>query len=172
MQGLCCVWLIFMFMRLFPLLLLCLLGLSCNNETKMTPAKSNERYVTALADMHKIVVGDGETVYQAEGKNIDMETMSFVITETQPGGGPPLHIHPTEEAHVVLSGTVKYFIADSVFTVTAPYIVNIPPNTPHTFMNAGDTVLNLIGVFGQDNYGPYQPIGDNPLMGQPDNTQQ
>lgn len=109
------------------------------------------------------MVGDGETVYQAEGKNHGINSMSFVITETAPGGGPPLHVHPTEEAHVVLSGTVTYFIDDSIFTVTAPYIVNIPPNTPHTFINSGDTVLNLVGVFGQDNYGPYKPIGKNPL---------
>lgn len=154
-------------MRMYIFPALCVLLLGCNNDSATTTKnRSAERYVTTLADMHKIEVGNGETVYQAEGKNIDMETMSFVITETQPGGGPPLHIHPTEEAHVVLSGTVKYFIADSVFTVTAPYIVNIPPNTPHTFMNVGDTVLNLVGVFGQDNYGPYQPIAENPLFEQ------
>lgn len=114
--------------------------------------------------MKRIDVGDGEVVYQAEGKNHGMNDMSFVITETQPGGGPPLHVHPTEEAHVVLSGTVTYYIADSVFTVSAPYIVHIPPNTPHTFMNSGDTVLNLIGAFGHNNFGPYQPIGKNPLI--------
>ena len=135
--------------------------LSCGRQDKK-PA-STGGHVTTLADMKKIVVGDGETVYQAEGKNHGINSMSFVITETAPGGGPPLHVHPTEEAHVVLSGTVTYFINDSIFTVTAPYIVNIPPNTPHTFMNSGDTVLNLVGVFGQDNYGPYKPIGKNPL---------
>lgn len=115
--------------------------------------------------MKKIEVGNGETVYQAEGKNHGMSSMSFVITETQPGGGPPLHTHPVEEAHVVLSGRVKYTINDSVFTVQAPYIVRIPPDAPHTFMNVGDTILNLVGVFGQDNFGPYKPIGDNPLRG-------
>ncbi len=136
--------------------------LSCNQAEKK--AQPTQGYVTSLADMKKIVVGDGETVYQAEGKDHGINSMSFVITETAPGGGPPLHVHPTEEAHVVLRGTVTYFIDDSIFTVTAPYIVNIPPNTPHTFMNSGDTVLNLVGVFGQDNYGPYKPIGKNPLI--------
>ncbi|MCB9044547.1 MAG: cupin domain-containing protein [Chitinophagales bacterium] len=152
-------------MKLYSVLILAILTSGCYDETAhSTKSTTHEHYVTSLADMHKIVVGNGETVYQAEGRNIDMETMSFVITETRPGGGPPLHVHPVEEAHVVLSGTVKYFIADSVFTVSAPFIVNIPPNAPHTFINAGDTVLNLIGVFGQDNYGPYKPMGDNPLI--------
>lgn len=153
-------------MRLAIILIICLFVVSCTTTPDVSHNSEHKKYVTTLADMHKIEVGDGETVYQAEGKNIDMETISFVITETKPGGGPPLHIHPTEEAHVVLSGTVKYIIDDSVFTVSAPYIVNIPPNTPHTFMNVGDTVLNLIGVFGQDNYGPYQPIAENPLFEQ------
>ena len=146
------------FSYILPVLLL----MACNDSLQ-AEKQPNDVYVTTLADMHKIDVGNGETVYQAEGRNHSMETMSFVITETQAGGGPPLHVHPVEEAHVVLSGTVTYFIDDSVFTVTAPYIVRIPPNAKHTFLNSGDTVLNLIGVFGQDNFGPYQPIGENPL---------
>ena len=135
-----------------------------------TAPAGNEQYnnahgiVITQNDMHKVDAGNGEVVYQAEGKNHGMKTTSFVITETAPGGGPPLHVHPTEEAHVVLNGMVTYYIGDSVFTVSAPYIVNIPPNTPHTFINSGDTTLNLIGVFGQDNFGPYKPIGDNPLI--------
>lgn len=147
---------------ILPIMLLTLV--SCEEASQQQKHNVDKPYAIELKDMRRIDVGDGEVVYQAEGKNYGMNDMSFVITETQPGGGPPLHIHPTEEAHVVLSGTVTYFIADSIFTVTAPYIVNIPPNTPHTFMNSGDTVLNLIGAFGHDNFGPYKPIGKNPLM--------
>src|SRR5688572_28587737 len=94
---------------------------ACNETNKTGTTSASKNYVTTIAEMHKIVVGNGEAVYQAEGKNHDMQTMSFVITETKPGGGPPLHVHPVEEAHVVLSGTVKYIIGDTVFTVTAPF---------------------------------------------------
>jgi mannose-6-phosphate isomerase-like protein (cupin superfamily) len=149
----------FICMRLFILALLCA-GCAGGVEEE----KGAAGYVTKLADMQRREVGGGETVYQAEGKNHGMQTMSFVITETQPGGGPPLHTHPVEEAHVVLKGTVTYTIGDSVFQVSAPYVVCIPPNMPHTFVNEGDTVLNLIGVFGQDHFGPYNPIGENPLQ--------
>lgn len=144
------------------LFLLALVG--CEEQTQEGSPSDGSSYTIELKDMKRIDVGDGEVVYQAEGKHHGMNDMSFVITETKVGGGPPLHVHPTEEAHVVLNGTVTYFIADSIFTVTAPYIVNIPPNTPHTFINSGDTVLNLIGAFGHDNYGPYKPIGKNPLI--------
>jgi quercetin dioxygenase-like cupin family protein len=134
--------------KLFFAALLFVCIAACKNKTE-----KHAPYVIKMANMRKIDVGNGETVYQAEGKNYGVQNTSFVITETQPGGGPPLHTHPTEEAHVVLSGTVTYFIGDSIFTVSAPFIVNIPPNTPHTFINAGDSVLNLVGVFGQDNFG-------------------
>lgn len=144
------------------LFLLALVG--CREQTQEGSPSDGSSYTIELKDMKRIDVGDGEVVYQAEGKRHGMNDMSFVLTETKVGGGPPLHVHPTEEAHVVLNGTVTYFIADSIFTVTAPYIVNIPPNTPHTFINSGDTVLNLIGAFGHDNYGPYKPIGKNPLI--------
>lgn len=147
--------------KLFLIGVIALLS-SCTENASQNVNSAN--YLIKQSDMKKIDVGNGETVYQAEGKNHSMQSMSFVITETQPGGGPPLHFHPTEEAHVVLNGTVTYFISDSIFTVTAPYIVNIPANAPHTFINSGDTVLNLVGAFGQDNFGPYQPIGDNPLI--------
>lgn len=146
----------------FVLLSACTTNTDKTNNGKTGTADKN--YTITQADMKRIDVGDGEVVYQAEGKNHGMRNMSFVITETQPGGGPPLHVHPEEEAHIVLSGRVKYFIDDSVFTVDAPYIVRIPPGAKHTFMNAGDTVLRLIGAFGQDNFGPYQPIAENPLF--------
>jgi mannose-6-phosphate isomerase-like protein (cupin superfamily) len=145
-------------MRLYLLSLALLLAAgSCKQDAK------KGGYVTRVVDMHKVDAGGGETVYQAEGKDHGMKDLSFVITETQPGGGPPLHVHAAEEAHVVLSGRVTYFIADSIFTVDAPFLVRIPANTPHTFINSGDTVLNLIGVFGQDAFGVYQPVGKNPL---------
>lgn len=146
---------------------LVVLLISCDDSAtsdNVSQSKLNTAYAIELKDMHRIDVGDGEVVYQAEGKNHGMKDMSFVITETKPGGGPPLHYHPTEEAHIVLNGTVTYYIDDSIFTVSAPYIVNIPAGAKHTFINSGDTTLNLIGAFGHDNFGPYKPIGKNPLI--------
>lgn len=148
----------------YTILLLFVLLAACGQEQNNANTISDKRTVATLKDMRYIDVGGGEAVYQMEGKNFEMNDMSFVITETKVGGGPPLHIHPTEEAHIVLSGKVKYIVGDSIFTVEAPYIVKIPPNTKHTFMNVGDTTLNLIGAFGHDNFGPYRPLAENPLF--------
>ena len=37
------------------------------------------------------------------GEDYGFDRLSFVLTETQPNGGPPLHTHTVEEGHVVLS---------------------------------------------------------------------
>ena len=105
----------------------------------------------------------GEAGYFAFGEEYGFDSLSFVLTETHPQGGPPLHTHSFEEAHVLLSGTMDYIIGDRRFTASAPYIARVPANAPHTFMNSGDAPLNLIGVFGTAEP-DYEPIGPNPLI--------
>jgi mannose-6-phosphate isomerase-like protein (cupin superfamily) len=105
----------------------------------------------------------GEAGYFAFGPEYGFDSLSFIITETHPGGGPPLHTHSVEEAHVVLSGSMHYLIGDERFTATAPYIARVPAGAPHTFTNAGEAPLNLIGVLPTTEP-DYQPLGPNPLL--------
>ena len=105
----------------------------------------------------------GEYGYLVDGHTYGFEGLSFIITETRPHGGPPLHTHRTEEAHVVLSGTMEYVIGDERFIWQAPYVVRVPAGTPHTFANAGTSPLNIIGVFPTPEL-DYTPIGPNPLL--------
>ena len=58
-----------------------------------------------------------------------------------------MHTHVGEEAHVLLKGTILYALGDSVFTLEAPYIVNIPPMVPHSFKNLGEDVAELVVIF-------------------------
>jgi mannose-6-phosphate isomerase-like protein (cupin superfamily) len=105
----------------------------------------------------------GEAGYFAFGNQYGFESLSFILTETHPRGGPQLHTHGYEEAHVVLSGKMDYIIGQERFTATAPYIARVPADTPHTFVNSGTTPLNLIGVFSTTEP-DYEPIGPNPLV--------
>ena len=50
----------------------------------------------------------GEFTHRLDGDQYGFETLSFIISETHPGGGPGLHVHDTEEAHVLLAGTAQY----------------------------------------------------------------
>lgn len=137
------------------------------------PAESYERAPEVPIDPASFIIkpeqmtsfydAPGEAGYFAFGEEYGFESMSFVITETHPRGGPPLHTHTSEEAHVLLSGTMDYIVGDERFTATGPYIARVPANTPHTFMNSGASPLNLIGVFSSNDPG-YEQLGPNPLL--------
>ena len=105
----------------------------------------------------------GESGYIVNGSTYGFEGLSFILTETHPHGGPPLHTHKTEEAHVVLSGTMEYIIGTERFTVKAPYVARVPAGVAHTFVNAGTTPLNVIAVFPASEL-EWTPIGPNPLV--------
>ena len=108
----------------------------------------------------------GEFVYRLIGENYGFEALSIFITETHPSGGPRLHSHDVEEAHVLLEGAVKYVIGDHSFTVQGPYVAKVPPNVPHTFMNAGSVPMHIIAVFPSKRPG-IKILGPNPLVPSP-----
>ena len=105
----------------------------------------------------------GEFTHRLDGDKYGFETLSFIITETHPGGGPGLHVHDTEEAHVLLEGSAQYRIGSETFTVHAPYVARVPAGVPHTFINVGTKPFNLIAVLASKH--PITTrIGPNPLI--------
>jgi len=105
----------------------------------------------------------GEFTHRLTGDQYGFESLSFIITETHPGGGPGLHVHDTEEAHVLLEGSAQYRIGDKTFNVQAPYVAKVPAGVPHTFINAGSNTFNLIAVFASKHPNTKR-IGPNPLI--------
>jgi len=124
---------------------------------------SSSDYVFKPNQMTSFYDVPGEFGHAMDGAQYGFESLSFIITETQPGGGPPLHVHDTEEAHVLLEGKVTYVMGDQRFTVEGPYVVKIPAGTPHTFVNAGTQPLRLIGVLPTSHI-EYKELGPNPLV--------
>ena len=105
----------------------------------------------------------GEFTHRLTGDQYGFEALSFIITETHPGGGPGLHVHDCEEAHVLLEGTARYQMGDKVFTVDAPYVARVPAGVAHTFINAGSKPFNLVAVFSSK-HPTTTRIGPNPLI--------
>lgn len=105
----------------------------------------------------------GEFTHRLTGDQYGFESLSFIITETHPGGGPGLHVHDVEEAHVLLEGTARYRIGDQTFTVQAPYVAKVPAGVPHTFINAGNATFNLVAVFASKHPSSTR-VGPNPLV--------
>jgi quercetin dioxygenase-like cupin family protein len=104
-------------------------------------------YVAKLEKLPVINPGPGEYVHVMEGQRNGYKNLTIGITETFPGGAPPMHSHEGEESHVLLEGDVIYALGDTIFTITAPYIVNIPAGMPHAFKNIGKKTANLVVIF-------------------------
>lgn len=105
----------------------------------------------------------GEAGYLVSGRDYGFDGLSFILTETRSNGGPPLHTHLVEEAHVVLSGTMQYVVGDQRFVANAPFVARVPPGVPHTFINGGTTPLNIIAVFPTGQL-EFTEVGPNPLV--------
>ena len=105
----------------------------------------------------------GEFTHRLNGDEYGFDALSFIITETHPGGGPGLHVHDTEEAHVLLEGRAQYRIGDKTFTVQAPYVAKVPAGVPHTFINAGTEPFKLIAIL-PSKHPTTTRIGPNPLI--------
>ena len=105
----------------------------------------------------------GEAGYFMPGADYGFESLTIIVTETHPHGGPPLHTHAVEEAHILLSGQIDYVIGDDKFSAIAPYIAKVPAGAPHTFINSGKHPLNLIGVLPTSTP-VFNELGPNPLI--------
>jgi mannose-6-phosphate isomerase-like protein (cupin superfamily) len=105
----------------------------------------------------------GEYTHRLVGDQYGFESLSLIISETHPGGGPGLHVHDTEEAHVLLQGSAQYRIGEKTITVQAPYVAKVPAGVPHTFINVGTEPFNLIAVFATKNPTTTR-VGPHPLV--------
>jgi quercetin dioxygenase-like cupin family protein len=104
-------------------------------------------YVAKVENLPVINPGPGEYVHVMEGQRNGYNNLTIGITETFPNGAPPMHSHEGEESHVLLEGDVLYALDDTLFTLKAPYIVNIPAGMPHAFKNIGKKTANLVVIF-------------------------
>jgi quercetin dioxygenase-like cupin family protein len=71
---------------------------------------------------------------------------SAYIVTAKPGQGPPLHTHPYIEVAFTIEGTAMITVGDQTREVKAGGIVVIPANTPHRFVNSGETPLRQIDI--------------------------
>jgi len=79
------------------------------------------------------------------GENHGAPFSAYIVT-AKPGQGPPLHTHPYVEVAFTLEGTATITVGNKTHEVKPPGVVVIPANTPHRFVNSGDTILRQIDV--------------------------
>ena len=71
---------------------------------------------------------------------------SAFIVKARPGQGPPVHKHPYVEVAFTIEGCATITVGDEQREVKAGGIVVIPADTPHRFVNSGDTLLRQIDL--------------------------
>ena len=94
---------------------------------------------------------DGKAAWEAVNDRAIMSQtqgapFSAYIVNARPGQGPPLHTHPYVEVAFTLEGCATITVGDEEREVKAGGIVVIPADTPHRFVNSGDTLLRQIDV--------------------------
>ncbi len=97
-----------------------------------------------------IPAGTGE-IYNVIGELLTFKVTSeqtggaFTVNElrAQPGGGPPLHTHPSAETFTILEGQFEFSGLDEgegyTIRATPGDTVFIPGGAPHTYKAVGDT---------------------------------
>ncbi len=81
---------------------------------------------------------------------------SVIITETPPGGGPPLHVHTKEdELFYILKGKYLFNYGDKTIDAKQGDYIRLPRGIPHKFTNK-DTItgitMNTITPGGFENF--------------------
>ena len=86
-----------------------------------------------------------ERARRFEGKEHGAQ-VSFFISTHAPGEGPALHRHPYEETFILLKGTATFTVGEQQLTPDPGHVLIVPPNTPHKFVNTGDTRLQQVSI--------------------------
>ena len=83
--------------------------------------------------------------YEFVGEKQGASFSAYVVT-AKPGEGPPLHTHPYVEVAFTIEGRATITVGDEQREVQAGGIAVIPADTPHRFVNSGNTTLRQIDI--------------------------
>ncbi len=84
--------------------------------------------------------------FEFEGYKYDNTDITFIIVNAAPGTGPRLHQHPYKEILIIQEGEVEITINDEKIKAQGEQIFIIPANTPHKFVNIGNTLLKQVDI--------------------------
>ncbi len=75
------------------------------------------------------------------------ESLSVADLTLAPGAAVSNHIHPTEEAMVILDGELEAVLGDEVVTVKEGQTVFAPPGVKHGFVNRSGASARIMAIF-------------------------
>ena len=93
----------------------------------------------------------GEEVGEFQG-HILGASVSVIVVDAPPGGGPRLHRHPYEEVFVVQEGSATFTAGDEVIEATGGQVVVVPAGVEHKFVNSGTGRLRQVDIHASDHF--------------------
>jgi quercetin dioxygenase-like cupin family protein len=128
--------------------------------------------ISGPGEGHVVAVGPLEQiVFKATGSTTG-DAFEFFEMTVQPGGGPPDHTHRDhDEAYYLCTGSLRFRLADQLFTATAGTYILAPRKTAHGFTNPGSepaTMLVLVRPAGLQGF--FERLGPL-LFGTPDEAE-
>lgn len=100
--------------------------------------------------------GDGLRLQSGPGRDLIFKVtgddtggaFDYFIVEVAPRGGPPLHVHHTQEETIqVVKGRFKVRIGDELFNLDVGGFAYLPSKVPHAFLNMTDEPGEVIVVY-------------------------
>ena len=112
------------------------------------PFATNLRTVLATGEGLKLQSGPGRNlVFKLTGDDTN-GGLDYFIVEVAPRGGPPLHVHHTQDETIhVLKGRYKVRIGQDTFVLEEGGFAYLPMGVPHAFLNLTDAPGEVIVVY-------------------------
>jgi quercetin dioxygenase-like cupin family protein len=89
--------------------------------------------VTRVLDIADPVRGEEAGEFQ---ERLLGASVSVIVVDAPPGGGPRLHRHPYEEVFVVQEGSATFTAGDDVIEAMGGQVIVVPAGVAHKFVNS------------------------------------
>ena len=111
--------------------------------------------------MSNIRYGSGGGIYRIVTTTAQTGGIHFALDCTEkPGGGPPLHIHETEEEYFfVTEGEFTFFIDGKITKAKAGESAFVPRGKVHCFKNCTNQDARMLALFTPGNIEGYFDFG-------------
>ena len=94
---------------------------------------------------------DGRTARRFVTKAAGAASLTIGELVMHAGSALRLHTHPTDEAIVLIEGSIRMVVGEESRTVTPGHTLLAPPGTPHRLINESDADARMYTVFPTDN---------------------
>jgi len=138
-----------------------------------------EMHMTTTTASHTVLApGEGLRLQSGPGRDLIFKAtgedtggaFDYFIVEVAPKGGPPLHVHHSQEETIqVLKGRFKVRIGDELFYLEEGGFAYLPSEIPHAFLNLTDQEGEIVVVYtpgGGHKF--YEELGPATRNGTPD----